>query len=819
MAQAPTSSRTSRPVKKRSRNFDGCWTCRLRKIKCDCTKPTCLRCQRAKLECKGYSIVLAWAAPLVVNQDNQLVSEKEDKLLLEKERLLLRRAVDLVHFPNLMQYETYSRLNSVVSQFEDVSGVLRTKSEFFVGPFGVFLKSDTSQLKMDICPRSRPVQRVTETVQAEAEEIPDIIESSSSHSPENIPDSPDHDKIEPSIFSETDNTYVHYALLDSAKLTTLAIKGPDYKFSEQSMFHILYPNFFPNVDPDDWKPSGNVLLRYFQLSTSMPGGVIVTPLLTSSIKELGPSSMAFTRVVYNNNQWNNHVVPFIKRILFELILEEFPLSNSLSVDRIENDETDVPRLVLIKNIKMGIMLMCLATSSFRQSLEFKKKVVQNDVKKYYMDDELKASIALRKLGIYILNYHLDEYDNNSLYPKADKYDTYLLLAMLLQINLDDLYGVYENYELIFAIGDFLVKSKLKMAGRRLTPLEKYLRDMFQILQVFYFSTQAVNVFNYQISEQDRQQHYRDLDENYDISKNLSEVELDDSSSDESDDLEGTRHKNIQVASSNLNSEKSTLSFAVYFKARSGLKADSKNDTNISARERRTHRNADPIRPEVGDSSIYVSYGLPKSLLQLLYDCVQLTNHKRVFENQMFYPRNFPKVCADTEDRLLNWKVEDHWTLYDLRYDSRTQKSTKLFFSTFHEGLYHNVMSVIHAMKIYFRRLISRSKLSVTRDDVRACMDYVERVLDISEEATRRGLPFSFAPSFWPLLVSGCDIDIDKDPELQKRCRRLWSHNTFRKHNYWRSKQISFELWKRRSEGEEIEFMDLVREWAVILCLG
>lgn len=496
----PTSSHG---VKKRSRNFDGCWTCRLRKIKCDCTRPVCLRCQRAKLECKGYSIVLAWAPPLVIDKDNRLTlvnQKKQEGNALEKERLLLRRNVDLVEFPDLMKYETYAQLNAVVSQFDDVSKKMSRSMRYFNGPFGAFKFTDSPVLPEPI-PISESAQILP--VKRSIATSMDIDEISKSDSPELSSDSIsepiknlDSDKLEPetSIFSKTDNTYVHYALLDSAKLTTLAIKGPKYKFSEQSMFHILYPNFFPNIDPDDWKPNMNVMLRYFKHSTSFPNGVEIHPLLTTATQQLNGSSMAFTRVVYERNQWDTYVLPLIKQILFELICEVFPTSNSWRTHHIPKDASDIPRALLLKNLRLGIMFMCLATSEFRRSLEFEKKNVNNDEKSYFMDDELKASIEMRKIGINILNYHLDEYDNNSRFPQIDNYETYLLLALLLQINLDDLFGVYENYELIFAIGDFLIKSRLKMVERKLTTLDKYLRSVFEILQIFYSSTQAVTFF-------------------------------------------------------------------------------------------------------------------------------------------------------------------------------------------------------------------------------------------------------------------------------------------------------------------------------------
>ncbi|KAH3917496.1 hypothetical protein HBI56_108600 [Parastagonospora nodorum] len=38
----------------------GCWTCKDRKVSCDKTIPTCLRCKKSRRECSGYGVRLTW---------------------------------------------------------------------------------------------------------------------------------------------------------------------------------------------------------------------------------------------------------------------------------------------------------------------------------------------------------------------------------------------------------------------------------------------------------------------------------------------------------------------------------------------------------------------------------------------------------------------------------------------------------------------------------------------------------------------------------------------------------------------------------------
>jgi Fungal Zn(2)-Cys(6) binuclear cluster domain len=44
-----------------SRNANGCWTCRLRKKKCDELHPTCLSCSSRSIPCYGYGAKPVWA--------------------------------------------------------------------------------------------------------------------------------------------------------------------------------------------------------------------------------------------------------------------------------------------------------------------------------------------------------------------------------------------------------------------------------------------------------------------------------------------------------------------------------------------------------------------------------------------------------------------------------------------------------------------------------------------------------------------------------------------------------------------------------------
>lgn len=821
--------------------------------------------------------MLAWADSITLGSQGEMVSVPMSRGGTQDEKEgLLRRNVELVKFPKELQFDSFDKLNNVVLLVEEESRKLCSGS-FFEGPFGVYyiggstngvpvdkltrpahlagtthvsrsmtsnmlpsvsgvsrasgVSSDMPSLNSGISPSISGTSSATVLSQSVTGPNPKICYSSprSEISNEPEPSSPQESETsldlefrlgqeepETSIFSETDNSYVHYDLLDSAKLTILAIKGPRFEFSEQSMFHILYPKFFPNIESDEWLPDSKVLLNYFEACEG--GGVTVKPLLSECTNYLRSSMISFVRVARANDAWDLWVVPLIKNVIYELVCEDYSRNSNWRSHFISKSAMDVSRELLIRNIKLAIICMAFASSAFQKSLS-KTKRHKNAVNAYFLDDEMRRSIELRKLGINILNYHLDEYDNNCEFPTNDSYDTYLLLALTLQIQLDNAYSVFENYELLFAIGDFILKRKL---SHSFSPVEKYLRNIFHILNVFYETTQAINLFNFSISEKDKKLKYLDLNNNYDLTKCDTSDEKDDASGSDSESVTEGKQKGIRVAA--LTDKSHLLSFTVYFNKsktdseRSGTEEPTAAPTSYAkVKDNMPRPMTNPIIPQVEDSSIYLSLGLPKSLIQLFHEVTQLTNHKNVFRTKGVTPRNFPRICAEMEDKIINWNVENYWKLYDSKYNSISNVTTKRFISKFHEGLYYNVTSFQNALLVYYKRLIPMVPIQNYQNLIENSLDAMEKLLKLN--AALKG-EVRFSPSFWPLLICGCDIDLPRREDLQIRCQELWKYECFKKYNYWRSKQILYEVWSRRTQGGENNgFMDMIREWDIVLCLG
>lgn len=833
----------------RSRNFDGCWTCRLRKIKCDRGRPRCERCARAGVECKGYGVVLSWGNVLTVNLRGEMVAEQAQLKGAEKlrENCFSRRKLDLVRYPPSHLYELFSVLGRAIGRFDDV--LLRlVNGRYFYGPFGAFKLGNLS-------PRELPkhIEASTELSASSLRlfETPDLAasiaalgkpssgpklvknESVDVRSPSLLQKHPSNSNSrtsihETSVFSKTDNAYVHYKLLDSAKLTVLAIKGLKYRFTEQGMHHILYPKFFVNVESDEWSPSIENLSEYVHLQAG--GSVTFHQSIAKSIDAVRAKNLPFIRVVHSNNCWDELVVSKIKTLMFEVIFEEYPQTGSWGAFQFNRQAELVLPDLMMRNIKFCIVCMVFSIGKYLDSLSHPP--VKNPVDSYLVNNDLKASIELRKVAINYINFHLDEYDSgNPSYPQR-QYENYFLLALILQIHIDNLFGVFENYDLIYAVGERLAcldqatpEDTTSNTHLAVSPYERYLQQVFEFFHLFYASAHSVNSFNYSIPEQEVHQKYRDLEGDYDLTK--AQV-----SDDESDDEEKPQPEGVYQISSGSNATNEPLSFTVHFNKGMHLATMSSEQLNAFAKLeklkpkklRKTYTltanlAAGVITPNFNLPNAYVSLGLPKSLVQLLKEVVKLTNEKRIFKLRGVTPRNYPHICAEIKDKILNWNVESYWKLYDNEYDPITNQSSKKYLSIYHEGLNYNIECFYQALHVYYYRLIPETSILQYQEHVEACFEAMNKLSRIRTLCEKNNSEVQFSLSFWPLLVCGSDIDLRTNIQLRAQCELLWKEPSFLKYNFWRSKQILFEIWKRQEEDNEYNgFMDMVREWDIVLNL-
>ncbi|KAG5419002.1 ARG83 [Candida metapsilosis] len=791
---------------RKERTFDGCWTCRSRKVKCDLTKPFCLRCAKSKRECLGYDIRLRWSDPVTISRDKAMISLK---LGYNEPDNIQRRNVDLMEFPRDMLYETYAELNSVLEKVDD-SAIVSGRAK--LGPFRCFrlvgITSGKDKAEHSVEGTSVDLQKATITTPPSPPPTrPSPVQPTTSRAKRRKVDS---NTSKTSIFSKTNNTHVHYDLLNFAKLTVLAIKGPDYKFNEQNMLHILYPKFFPNIDSDDaW--FANATLVNSKLYTRKNNELTLFPLFRNLLDHFTSDLFTVNRIGMKDNYFDVLVIPYVKQIVGQFKCWDFAFWDV-------NDLQDLEELddkQLLQSIKLCIIYLCLGLSAFKVS---KRTTLheENEDDEYKIDEFLKISIELRKLSIKLLNYHLDESDVIAERQKGDKavedYDTMLLLALILQIELDSMFSVFENLDLIYAIGDFVIKNKLETRTRNCT-INKFLINTFKMKYFLFESTQAINLFNYQMEEED-EKRYRDLKEDYNL---IQDLDSDDDEEEEEEDTEentiASRTKlsieNMLEASGPTKMPYVPTAFTINFN----------NNRQYSAAYEVTGGDAESLHSQIkfapslntkftstlDTELIYLMYGIPRDLLHIFHESIHLANHKNIFSVKKVFPRNFPRICAEVEDKLLRWDI--------------TQSSWKLDpENEFHNFLLNHVYSFHQAVIICHNKLIKKNfDIHQHQDSVKRCLDYLCRAVEGANE-----LELSYKPMIWNLLIAG---SVATETSTQERIKHIWQ--TCRgfdiQSNHWRAKQILYEIWKRRADGEEEEvnlgFMNLIREWDIVLSLG
>lgn len=131
-------STTTTTSSSRTKTFTGCWTCRARKIKCDLRRPTCFRCEKAKVECAGYSIKLRWSSSNAKGESKDPTSTKHGttKDATVEYDFFQRRNVEFVQYPPHMVYEYYEDMDVILSKLH--SPKIQGDETKVLGPFGVF---------------------------------------------------------------------------------------------------------------------------------------------------------------------------------------------------------------------------------------------------------------------------------------------------------------------------------------------------------------------------------------------------------------------------------------------------------------------------------------------------------------------------------------------------------------------------------------------------------------------------------------------------------------------------------------------------------
>lgn len=139
------------------RSFDGCITCRNRKVKCGKERPKCLRCAKAKLECRGYGFTLKFKDTMIVDSNGELatISLFNDNSADDRAK---RQRLELMHFPSTHYYSTFDEVDQKLNLVEALE-IRQTYTG--IGPFGKFkvkkcstVNSETKETRRQIIQRN-----------------------------------------------------------------------------------------------------------------------------------------------------------------------------------------------------------------------------------------------------------------------------------------------------------------------------------------------------------------------------------------------------------------------------------------------------------------------------------------------------------------------------------------------------------------------------------------------------------------------------------------------------------------------------------------
>ncbi|GMM29615.1 Arg81 protein [Martiniozyma asiatica (nom. inval.)] len=119
---------------KRTKTFLGCYTCRRRKLGCDLTKPTCLRCKRSGFVCEGYEVKLRWCQPVEFDKYGYQLPSKPS----QETEYCQRRSIDFVKYSEATAYKLYDEMDSDLARLHNKHIPDKASPTLIKGHFGVF---------------------------------------------------------------------------------------------------------------------------------------------------------------------------------------------------------------------------------------------------------------------------------------------------------------------------------------------------------------------------------------------------------------------------------------------------------------------------------------------------------------------------------------------------------------------------------------------------------------------------------------------------------------------------------------------------------
>lgn len=863
------------PPSKRSKSFTGCFTCRLRKIRCDLTRPGCKNCNKSGLACSGYDIKLKWSKPLTFRATKRgylvpLQVSFKDEDGDENSEHFQRRKVGAVTWKRpYLTYDEMDRDLMILHNLSKDNMVSKEDNTKLLGPFGVFQLRKTEKKNDTNVDTTHQAKPFNEDPYVSKDEIKDDKYKDMKFGKDEMKFGK---AFTPSYMSpyvalpyaepQADQVWLSNELRDDALLTAAALNG-DSQFLE---FMNRYSQMLPTLDTPK---QADLLNLVFHRNHSEPNvgeeispGVAANMVANSGNGTPASSSQSALYSNYNNYFYNN---PYHLNELLEIHLHAATGDDELT-DLVDGHHaTQMPELVMrIVQTPLHVGFDLSASGRFsvpssalqvqpltRYLLNYYVSEVadlmtvipltENPWKTIYFPRALMAIGELAALGTTspaknaLLNALLavSAFNLQLKFPKnSDAMRYYLNLGIRLR-----------NQASLFV--KQLLHSRLDRLGvEHCVRSEKYKDVLCAVMlmisvDLVWGTMQDTNFYitwcgkviaakmktKLKLTLKARVLHRIFL--SMKLIQDLTCLDIEHVRTDfESSIIDVNFDTGIGygrwVRENEVNSTKDTVFDSKGQKNRIAYIVNATltlptfvNKKLINTKKDEEHFATDAL------------YGLPNSLIVLFWETVQLLRTK-IHHQEDYHklPDDFTKRVNELNRRLLNWKLD--WNLYesngtpeksveievdpDIAGTSTEDDTPKKFYSAMHETTYHHTYSFYHALMIYFNRLIKEIPPERLQIKVARTLKHLNAIQRLILEGDA-----AIIPLFWQGFIAGCEATLE---ELQQGFKSWGADIAQYLGSYWGARQIMLEVWRRKRMNEaRDDWVSVIRDWEMNLMLN
>ncbi|KAG7887265.1 hypothetical protein KL925_004616 [Ogataea polymorpha] len=782
---------------KNTKSFDGCFTCRRRKVACDLGRPACAKCQKSGFVCDGYDVKLRWSSFVRFDKyGNQLPNETSPEV-----EYYQRRSIPYVKYPRSQRYTMYSQLDDALASLAKHEIADDEDGSRQQGPFGVFRGVfGGSQMPAK---RAKLTKEATSPVGATGNgnlgnewlstELLDaaLLTASALNGDTHFLDMFKNDTLEP--IGEIDDT-VQPAETVSNQMLHMLFQGRNSKsdlnpHSSRENSHYLSDS------------SSNLINIHAGKGANMPK-TIMEIIETAPL----PASIAIDKFGIPNTSLTVHPMT---RYLLNYYIEN--LADMMTVIPLPKNPWKFiyfPRALMAvgelasmgrtSNARNCLLNALLAVSAFNLQSKFTRG---SDEMKYYVD----LGIQLRQQATNFLNKCLEEDVLKQKYKDV-------LVAVLSMVTIDVVWGTMSGCKIHLDHCEKIIEKKMKVK-KKLSTKAVILHRIFSSLKLIQDSTSLENISKQEIF----------LNENnyssFIIGSPASTEEVQRFNSNNVIGIKKRRHKRDTAVSVTSEETTDTKSKGVYNEkitdnGKVRIEYIVNQVESVEHEERGSPKSEVPAFIDITRTSFQPSknkledkmissdaiYGLPNSLILIFSEVVHLIRFKKFHKDQgLELPLFFDQLSDQLEYKLLSWQLE--WTL--TKDDDDTA-----YISPRHEGIYHHVMSFYHGLVIYFYRFVEDVNPMYLQERVEKVLNHLDQIQNIVEQHKDTCY---IIPLFWQGFVAGSEAMT----VFLQNGYNLWGHKISQTGvgTYWNARQIMLEIWRRKNYNHKNDsWPDVLRDW-------